>query len=131
MLLVNDNKVQLDDQVSQFVPAFRPVANTRTEIRHLLNHTSGLPAWKPYYDDVIHSEMSGRTGFIGSRAAKNYILEQVHQEASLSEPGMQAVYSDLGFMVLGEIIETISGWTPSFMSGFASRFNYVRQLFST
>ena len=109
MLLVNDNKVQLDDQVSQFVPTFRPVVNTRTKIRHLLNHTSGLPAWKPYYEDVIHCAMSGRTGFIGSRAAKNYILEQVHREPSLSEPGTQAVYSDLGFMVLGEIIETISG----------------------
>ena len=109
MLLVNDNKVQLDDQVSQFVPTFRPVVNTRTKIRHLLNHTSGLPAWKPYYEDVIHCAMSGRTGFIGSRAAKNYILEQVHREPSASEPGTQAVYSDLGFMVLGEIIETISG----------------------
>jgi serine-type D-Ala-D-Ala carboxypeptidase len=109
MLLVNDNKVQLDDQVSQFVPTFRPVVNTRTKIRHLLNHTSGLPAWKPYYEDVIHCAMSGRTGFIGSRAAKNYILEQVHREPSLSEPGTQAIYSDLGFMVLGEIIETISG----------------------
>jgi serine-type D-Ala-D-Ala carboxypeptidase len=106
MLLVRENKLQLDDQVTQFVPS---LANTPTKIRHLLSHTSGLPAWKPYYEDVIHSEMSGRTGFIGSRAAKNYILEQVHQEASLSEPGMQAVYSDLGFMVLGEIIETISG----------------------
>ena len=63
MLLVNDNKVQLDDQVSQFVPTFRPVVNTRTKIRHLLNHTSGLPAWKPYYEDVIHCAMSGRTGF--------------------------------------------------------------------
>ncbi|HKX52134.1 MAG TPA: serine hydrolase domain-containing protein, partial [Candidatus Binatia bacterium] len=109
MLLVNDNKVQLDDQVSQFVPTFRPVVNTRTKIRHLLNHTSGLPAWKPYYEDVIHCAMSGRTGFIGSRAAKNYILEQVRREAPLNEPGTQAVYSDLGFMVLGEIIETISG----------------------
>lgn len=109
MLLVNDNKVQLDDQVSQLVPTFRPVANNRTKIRHLLNHTSGLPAWKPYYEDAIHCAMSGKIGFIGSYAAKNYILEQVHREAPLSEPGTQAVYSDLGFMVLGEIIETISG----------------------
>jgi CubicO group peptidase (beta-lactamase class C family) len=36
-------------------------------------------------------------------------LEQIHREAPLSEPGAQALYSDLGFMVLGEIIETISG----------------------
>jgi CubicO group peptidase (beta-lactamase class C family) len=106
MLLVKENKLQLDDQVTQFVPS---LANTPTKIRHLLNHTSGLPAWKPYYEDVIHCATKGKTVFVGSRAAKNYILKQVHQEAPLSEPGTQALYSDLGFMVLGEIIETISG----------------------
>jgi CubicO group peptidase (beta-lactamase class C family) len=106
MLLVRENKLQLDDQVTQFVPS---LANTRTKIRHLLSHTSGLPAWKPYYEKVIDCATTGKTVFVGSRAAKNYILEQVHQEAPLSEPGTQPLYSDLGFMVLGEIIETISG----------------------
>jgi len=106
MLLVNENKLQLDDQVTQFVPR---LANTPTKIRHLLNHTSGLPAWKPYYEEVIHCVDSGRTGFIGSAGAKSYILGQLHREALLSEPGAQALYSDLGFMLLGEIIENISG----------------------
>ena len=105
MLLVNEKIVHLDDRVTQFVPTF---ANPATKIRHLLNHSSGLPAWKPYYDEVKCID-SGRTGFIGSVAAKNYILRQVHREALLSEPGAQALYSDLGFMLLGEIIENISG----------------------
>jgi serine-type D-Ala-D-Ala carboxypeptidase len=106
MLLVKENKLQLDDQVTEFVPS---LATSPTKIRHLLNHTSGLPAWKPYYEDVIHCVSNGKTVFVGSRAAKNYILRQVHKEAPLSEPGTQTLYSDLGFMVLGEIIETISG----------------------
>ena len=106
MLLVNEKKIHLDDQVTRYLPAF---ANPATKIRHLLNHTSGLPAWKPYYENVIRCAISGRTRFDGSRSAKSYILEQVHRETSLSEPGTQALYSDLGFMVLGEIIELISG----------------------
>ena len=109
MLLVDEKKVHLDDQVNRFLPAFAGFLNTPTKIRHLLNHTSGLPAWKPYYEDVIQCAMSGRTGFVGSRAAKNYVLEQVHREAPLSAPGTHALYSDLGFMVLGEIIESVSG----------------------
>jgi CubicO group peptidase (beta-lactamase class C family) len=109
MLLVNEKKIHLDDQVTQFVPTFGHRAKTATKIRHLLNHTSGLPAWKPYFEEVIKCENSGRTGFVGSRAAKSYILEQIHREPPFSEAGTQAVYSDLGFMVLGEIIETISG----------------------
>ena len=79
MLLVDEKKVHLDDQVNRFLPAFAGFLNTPTKIRHLLNHTSGLPAWKPYYEDVIQCAMSGRTGFVGSRAAKNYVLEQVHR----------------------------------------------------
>jgi serine-type D-Ala-D-Ala carboxypeptidase len=91
------------------VPTFVPLANSPTKIRHLLNHTSGLPAWRPYYEDVIHCAINGTTGVVRSPAAKSYILEKVHREAPLSQPGMEALYSDLGFMVLGEIIETISG----------------------
>jgi CubicO group peptidase (beta-lactamase class C family) len=109
MLLVNEKKVRLDDQVTQFVPAFGVFAKSSTRIRHLLNHTSGLPAWKPYYEEVVKCENSGRINFMGSRAAKSYILEQIHRERPLTEPGKQALYSDLGFMVLGEVIETISG----------------------
>ena len=106
MLLVIEKKIHLDDRVTRFVPTF---VNTPTKIRHLLNHTSGLPAWKPYYEEVVECVDSGRTGLTGSAGAKSYILGQVHREAPLSEPGTQALYSDLGFMVLGEIIEIISG----------------------
>ena len=106
MLLVNEKKIHLDDQVTQYLPAF---ANPATKIRHLLNHTSGLPAWKPYYERVNRCEIGGCTGFDRSRSAKSYILEQVHRETSSGEAGTQALYSDLGFMVLGEIIEIISG----------------------
>ena len=109
MLLVDEKKVRLDDHVTQFVPTFSFFAKTPTRIRHLLNHTSGLPAWKPYYEEVIKCENSGRTHFVGSRAAKSYIMEQIHRERPFSEPGTQALYSDLGFMVLGEVVETISG----------------------
>jgi CubicO group peptidase (beta-lactamase class C family) len=109
MLLVNEKKVHLHDQVNRFLPTFAGFANTPTKIRHLLHHTSGLPAWRPYYEDVIQCAMSGKTGFVGSPACKSYILEQVHREAPSSAPGTQALYSDVGFMVLGELIETISG----------------------
>src|SRR5918911_523687 len=49
MLLVSENKLGLDDQVTRFVPTFGDNAKSPTTIRHLLSHSSGLPAWKPYY----------------------------------------------------------------------------------
>jgi CubicO group peptidase (beta-lactamase class C family) len=108
MLLVNDKKLALDDRVSRFMPAFDVFTKGSTTIRHLLTHSSGLPAWKPYYQEVISCEMSEKTELVASRTAKTFVLEQIHRERPLSEPGTQAVYSDLGFIVLGEIVETIT-----------------------
>ncbi len=59
-------------------------------VRHLLNHRSGLPAWKPLF-----------TGFdvVGQALASE--LE--------TEPGAQHRYSDLGFLVLGEVLRLSTG----------------------
>src|SRR5918995_863390 len=56
MLLVSDNKPRLDDQVTRFMPTFGFCPKRPTTIRQLLSHSSGLPAWKPYYEEVIAIE---------------------------------------------------------------------------
>jgi serine-type D-Ala-D-Ala carboxypeptidase len=111
MLLVSEQKVSLDDRVTRSFPTFGVLGKHVATIRHLLNHSSGLPAWKPYYEDVLKSEQRGKVNFIASRAAKHYVFAQVHREAPLSPAGQQSLYSDLGFMVLGEIVEAVSGTT--------------------
>ncbi|MPZ76961.1 MAG: serine hydrolase [Deltaproteobacteria bacterium] len=109
MLLVNQKKVRLDDQVTRFLPTFGVFDKSLTTLRQLLNHSSGLAAWKPFYEEVIKGEENGKIHFVASRAAQHYVLEQIHREKPLSRPGMQALYSDLGFLILGELVETISG----------------------
>ena len=79
-----------------------------TTFRHLLSHSSGLAAWRPYYEEIIKSEKAGRINFVVSRAAKSYVLEQIHRDKPLSTPGTQALYSDLGFMMLAEAVEIVS-----------------------
>ncbi|MGH7676360.1 MAG: serine hydrolase domain-containing protein, partial [Gemmatimonadales bacterium] len=49
MLLVADGRLDLDAPVLRYVPAFRGPAKERVTIRHLLTHSSGLPAWRPLY----------------------------------------------------------------------------------
>lgn len=109
MHLVREKKIRLDDQVTRFIPTYGVFGKHLTTFRHLLNHSSGLPAWKPFYEEVIKFEKAGRINFIASRAAKNFVLEQIHREKPLDSPGKRSLYSDLGFMLLGEIAETISG----------------------
>jgi CubicO group peptidase (beta-lactamase class C family) len=109
MLLVREKKVRLDDQVTRFIPTFGVFGKSSATLRHLVNHSSGLPAWKPYYEDILKTERAGKVNFITSRAAKNFVFEAVHREKPLSTPGKQALYSDLGFIVLAEVLETVTG----------------------
>jgi CubicO group peptidase (beta-lactamase class C family) len=105
MLLIREHKVRLDDRVTRFFPNFGVHGKTHVTFRHLLAHCSGLPALRPYFKDIIRIEREGRPNFIGTRGAKEYVYEQIHRERAESEPGTKTVYSDLGFMLLGELIE--------------------------
>src|SRR5690349_20895553 len=109
MLLVREKKLRLDDQVTRVIPMYGVFGKSLTTFRHLLNHTAGLPAWKPFFEDIIKSEKSGRINFIASRAAKNSVYEQIHREKPAAAPGTQSVYSDLGFILLAEAVEILTG----------------------
>ncbi len=111
MLLVRERKLRLDDQVTRVIPMYGVFGKSVTTFRHLLNHSSGLPAWKPFFEEIVKSEKAGRINFVASRAAKNHVYEQIHRERPASPPGRQSVYSDLGFIVLGEVVEILSGAT--------------------
>jgi CubicO group peptidase (beta-lactamase class C family) len=109
MLLVKHKKIRLDDCITRFIPTFGVFGKSAITVRQLLNHSSGLPAWRPFHEEIVKCEKSGRINFVASQAAKTHVLEQIHREKLLSAPGAQSVYSDLGFILLGEIVELISG----------------------
>jgi CubicO group peptidase (beta-lactamase class C family) len=111
MLLVSDRKVRLDDQVTRFAPPFGVSGKSAVTFRHLLAHCSGLPAWRPYYEEIIKAEKEGKINFVASRAARHYVFEAIQREKPLAPPGTQSLYSDLGFIILGEIVEALSGQT--------------------
>ncbi|HJQ82482.1 MAG TPA: serine hydrolase [Candidatus Binatia bacterium] len=108
MLLVKERKVQLDERVTRFFHNFGVHGKTHVAFRHLLAHCSGLAAWRPYFREVERTERGGRLNFVASRGAKEFIYAAIHRERPEYETGARAVYSDLGFMLLGELIETVS-----------------------
>lgn len=111
MILIKEKKLRLQDLVTRVIPMYGVFGKNLTTFRHLLQHASGLPAWKPFYEDIVKAEKNGRINFVASRAAKNYVYEEIHRERPISTPGSQCIYSDLGFIVLGEAIEILSGNT--------------------
>ncbi|MBI3304388.1 MAG: beta-lactamase family protein, partial [Deltaproteobacteria bacterium] len=63
MLLVKEKKLRLDDRVTRFFPNFGVHGKTHITFRHLLSHSSGLPAWRPYYREIARREAKdGKVG---------------------------------------------------------------------
>ncbi|HUE40151.1 MAG TPA: serine hydrolase domain-containing protein [Candidatus Binatia bacterium] len=111
LLLVKEKKLRIDDRVTRIFHNFGVHGKTHITFRHLLAHCSGLPGWRPYYKEVLKVERGGRVNFLCSQGAKQHVFELIHREKPDGDPGKAAVYSDLGFMLLGEAIEEISGLT--------------------
>ncbi|MEK6562638.1 MAG: serine hydrolase domain-containing protein, partial [Candidatus Binatota bacterium] len=77
MLQVREKKIRLEDRITRFFPNFGVFGKTHVTFRHLLAHCSGLPAWQPYYEDIVKGAREGRVNFIASRAAKSYVFERI------------------------------------------------------
>jgi CubicO group peptidase (beta-lactamase class C family) len=109
LLLVKERKLHIDDRVTRIFHNFGVHGKTHITFRHLLAHCSGLPGWRPYYKEILKVERGGRVNFLCSQGAKQHVFELIHREKPDSDPGQSVAYSDLGFMLLGEAIEEISG----------------------
>ena len=96
MRLVEQNLWRLDDSLKRFLPRFN---EPTIKIKHLLTHTAGLPPWANLF-------------WLG--AGKEKVLEQIYENrwpiaSALFPPGQLVLYSDLGFILLGEAIEKVAG----------------------
>lgn len=92
--LVERGAVALDAPVQRYLPDWTGSGKERVTVRHLLTHTSGLPAFRAYDRQTQNPD---------SLAALLFATE-------LERPaGERMVYSDIGAFVLGEIIRRVSG----------------------
>jgi len=92
---VERGELTLDSSISHYLPEFDRTDKQLLTVRELLTHTSGLPAWRPLY--ILAEDEPERT--LGVIA--NLDLEY--------KPGSRVVYSDLGFITLGFLVERMSG----------------------
>jgi len=109
MTLVRDNKVRLDDRVTRFFHNFGTRGKGPVTFRHLLAHCSGLAAWRPFYQQVAEIEKGGKVNFMASHGAKEFIYEEIHRDKPEAPAATRMIYSDLNFMLLGEVVEQVTG----------------------
>jgi beta-N-acetylhexosaminidase len=102
MMLVAQRRLDLDTAVVRYLPEFAAAAKNDPDpswragvtVRMLLLHDSGLPAHRDFYKDAKGSDA---------------VLTRVMAEPLVHEPGKHVEYSDLGFILLGEMVKRLTG----------------------
>ncbi len=102
MLLVEQRRLALDDPIEKHWPEFGQQDKGRITVSQLLTHQGGLIA-----DNAIEDYADG----------PEKALERIAAAAPQAEPGTRFVYSDVGFIVLGELVGRIAGQD---LNGFAA-----------
>ncbi len=97
-MLVESGQLELDAPVSRFLPEWacgpRPAWRAQVSVRHLLAHASGLPAYREYFRTAGHQKS---------------VLAQALAEHLEARPGSRTLYSDVGYILLGEILARLAG----------------------
>lgn len=93
MMLVDEGKVDVDAPVYTYLPDFRGVHLDSITVRHLLTHSAGLVRWQPLY-------------YQASNEAETY--QAIRAMPLQWGVGEERQYSDLGFMLLGYIVEHVT-----------------------
>ncbi len=96
MICIDKGLFHLDDIVSKYIPLFSFNGKENITIKNLLLHNSGLVAYKKYHEKYDKPDS---------------VLNDIFSSQLEYETGTKTVYSDLGFITLGKIIEKVSGKT--------------------
>jgi CubicO group peptidase (beta-lactamase class C family) len=101
MDLAGRGQFDLATPLGEALPApWLPPDKRPLSIGNLLTHRAGLPAWRPFYQEVLAAPASARPGLL-PRLAAAQPLEYPPDTATL--------YSDLGFMLLAAVVQNLSG----------------------
>ena len=108
LCLLQDGQLDLDQPVQEWISEWESTSYQATTIRQLLHHSSGLPAWRPYYKTLSPAGLSPKNGNERQERIQG-LVRTIAREALEYEPDNHSVYSDLGFIVLGVVIERCVG----------------------
>lgn len=104
LLAHHEGLCRLDDVVARFYPQTAPTAFGNVTLRHLLTHSSGLAAVYPLYRELLpHGPHCSAPALAHVR--RQQAVEVILHQPLAYTPGSRALYSDLGFILLADILE--------------------------
>ena len=99
LMLMEQGKLKLDDEITKYIPDY-PTHDKKITIHHLLNHTSGIKSY------------TSMASFMSTAATDKTPIEiiDVFKDQPMDfDPGEKWLYNNSGYIILGHIIEEISG----------------------
>jgi CubicO group peptidase (beta-lactamase class C family) len=106
LLSIHQGRLDLDKPVCDIVESYTGHGRDAITLRMLLDHSSGLPAWRPYYE-AVRSTADG--AWLTTSTGRDAVRQMVAAEAPEAPPGSRALYSDLNFVLLDWILEQVNG----------------------
>jgi len=96
MRLADENRLNLDDPVVKYIPEFAQNGKEKITLYNLMVHNSGLPAWRKFYEFCRDPRC---------------VLDSVYATGLIYKTGDSTIYSDLGLITMGKVLERVSGTT--------------------
>lgn len=90
----SEGKIRLNDSLKQFLPQTANGGKENLTLKDLLLHQSGLIAFRRYYDCC---------------STETQVLSRIYNDTLIRRIGDTTIYSDLNFVLLGKVVEAISG----------------------
>ncbi|WP_296951776.1 serine hydrolase [uncultured Massilia sp.] len=99
LMLVDEGKVKLDDDITVYLPGY-PTHGKSITVEHLLTHTSGIASYtgKPAYEKTMGKDLTVAQ-----------MIDSFKDDPLDFEPGTRYKYNNSGYFLLGAIVEKVSG----------------------
>jgi CubicO group peptidase (beta-lactamase class C family) len=108
--LVEAKKIDLDQPIKRYLPSYSGEGADLVKIRMLLNHTSGLPNADAAYNSVAYALANGMPHY-QLPATPDQLIAHYYSGKLLNQPGKVFSYNNADYIVLGRIIESVTGKT--------------------
>ncbi|MBL4634287.1 MAG: beta-lactamase family protein [Kofleriaceae bacterium] len=102
MQMVAQGALSLDTAVAPLLPELTGAGSDAIHLRHLLGHSSGLPAHRHFFEAIWAGDLAGASN------RRDALVNMAGAESLEYAPGTKTIYSDLGYILLGRLLERVA-----------------------
>ncbi len=111
MRLCEERRLCLSDKIARYLHGFGVHGKSAVTLEQILNHTAGLAAQANFHEELVVQNKGRRVGILTSKGARDFVLRDLNRSKLKHTPGGKHVFSQVGLILLGFIIEEVTGQT--------------------